>query len=184
MRRVLTKQSMCESSYCALFLTDPLAISCTAHKNMFLLRAFQDICLTARFVQFCAASIKYFVALLQAHMGQNVPWKVNLLPVSVTVCRHTQSPVPSRVVSVRLPPGGLSRAAKKWEQFNPGGSRGVIAVVRDLRSELGSFCLRLSRGSSWILLLWLRGLLWTFTCWMLLSCSLPSSHANTCCGHS
>lgn len=72
-RRVLTKQRMCESSYRALCLTDPLVISCTAHKNIFLLRAFQDICLTAGFGQFYAAQIKYFVALLQEHVGQNVP---------------------------------------------------------------------------------------------------------------
>lgn len=51
MTRVLTKQRMCESSYCALFFTDPLVTSCTAHKNMFLLRAFQDIHLTAGFLQ-------------------------------------------------------------------------------------------------------------------------------------
>lgn len=162
----------------AFFLTDPLVISCTAHKNMFLLRAFQDIRLTARFVQFCATLVKYFVALLQAHMGQNVPWKVNL----PAVCRQTQAQVPSRAVGVRLSLGvSLSRAARKWEQFNPQGSERVTVVVRDLRSKLGCSCLQLSRGSSWIWLLWLQGLLWTV---LLLSRSLPSSHANTCCGHS
>lgn len=157
---------MCESSYCALFLTDPLVISSTAHKNIFLPGTFQDIRLTAGFFQFYAAQIKYFVALLQAHMGQSVPRKVNLLPVSVGVCRHIQAQVPSRVLCVKLPPGGLSRGAKKWEQFNPRCSRSVSVVGRDLRTELGSSCLRLSRGSSWILHLWLQGLLWTYTCWI------------------
>lgn len=178
MRRVLTKQKTCESSYCALFFPDPLVISCTAHKNMFLLRAFQDIRLTAGFLQFYAAWIKYFVALLQAHMGKMLPerWICRLSPL---LSADTQAQVPSRAVHVKLTPGDLSRGAKKWEQFNPRCSRRVTMVVRDLGSELGSSCLRLSRGSSWILLLCLQGLLWTFACWIafvaLLSC-IPCQH--------
>lgn len=152
---------MCDFLYHDPFLTDPLVTSYTAHKNISLLRAFQDVCVTAGIVQFYAAWMKYLVALLWHPWGKMFPERWICCPsllLSADTPKH-KYPV-GRCLLVELSPRGLGMP--KNENAKPT----VTMVLRDLRSELGSSCLRLSRGSSWILLFWLQDLLWTFACWI------------------
>lgn len=171
---------MCDFLYRDPFLTDPLVTSCTAHKNISLLRAFQDVCVTAGIVQFYAAWMKYLVALLWHPWGKMFPERWICCPsllLSADTPKH-KYPV-GRCLLVELSPRGLGMP-KNENTLNPpwpwcSQTWGASWAPPACGSAGGAaeFCcsgFRISCGLS------LAGLL--------LSHSLPSSHANTCYGHS